>query len=103
MAKIRVGEDGWLALPASVRRILGLKPGSDVDVEVKGGALILRPADKALRSTSEPEVAEDMAEPAAAPVESPPPRKRGRPRKVVAAAPAPEPIKARGRRKSTKG
>jgi AbrB family looped-hinge helix DNA binding protein len=77
MAKVRVGEDGWLSLPASARRMLGLQAGSLVDVEVRGGTLVLRPAAKgAAMPDEEPEPA-----PAPPQAEEKPRAKRGRPRK----------------------
>ncbi len=73
MAKVRVGEDGWLSLPASVRRMMGLQAGSEVDAEVKAGALVLRPAKSRAAAPAE--------EPPPPPAEEKPRAKRGRPRK----------------------
>ena len=42
MPKVRLSHDGWLALPAAVRRKLGLSTG--YQLELVGGAIVLRPA-----------------------------------------------------------
>jgi len=41
MPKVRLSYDGWLALPAAVRKKLGLSTG--YQPELVGGAIVLRP------------------------------------------------------------
>src|SRR5205085_56241 len=43
MTTIRVNYDGWLSLPAAVRRKLGLTTGDQLELEVSGGNVVLRP------------------------------------------------------------
>jgi hypothetical protein len=42
MTSVRVRYDGWVALPAAFRR-LGLATGTELDAELAGGAIVLRP------------------------------------------------------------
>jgi bifunctional DNA-binding transcriptional regulator/antitoxin component of YhaV-PrlF toxin-antitoxin module len=105
MAMLRLHYDGWLALPADLRRKLGLTSGDRLEAELAQGAIVLRPAAKDRRperpgeaaAAIEPSIADD----AGAPREVvPAKRKPGRPRKVAAAgefAPTPASKKARGR------
>jgi antitoxin component of MazEF toxin-antitoxin module len=100
-----LSHDGWLALPPAVRKELGLSTGHQLELELVGGAIVLRPTGAA-----------GPAEPAAAPpsVEALPPesttttapepapavkRGPGRPRKVPAAIALPPNLKARGGRR----
>jgi bifunctional DNA-binding transcriptional regulator/antitoxin component of YhaV-PrlF toxin-antitoxin module len=117
MTTLKLHFDGWLALPADLRRKLGLGSGARLEADLVDGAIVLRPAARARRperrereaidpSTAEtPSIPEATAGPAAAKRKpgrpwkvavageladaSAPRRARGRPRK--AAAPAPEP------------
>jgi AbrB family looped-hinge helix DNA binding protein len=41
--KRRVGEKGQIVIPKDVRDYLGLKPGSEVTLEVRGEELIIKP------------------------------------------------------------
>lgn len=43
MTSVRVSEKGQVTLPARVRRELGIKSRSQMEVEIKGGEIILRP------------------------------------------------------------
>ncbi len=85
MATLKLHYDGWLALPADLRHLLNLKTGDRLQVELVGGAIVLRPA-YAKRAPAQPEPVAEMpggviataADDLAAPVKRP----RGRPRKV---------------------
>jgi AbrB family looped-hinge helix DNA binding protein len=103
MAKVRVHHDGWLALPGAVRKRLGLSTGDELEMELAGGGVLLRPA----RSVADAAAPEPVAEgkpsapadvPAAAasgPVVKPGP---GRPRKTPLPV-VPPTLKARGGRR----
>ena len=43
MTKVRISEKGQMTLPAAVRRKLGIGPGSEVDVQVREGEVVVRP------------------------------------------------------------
>lgn len=43
MPTIRLSDKGQVTLPAEMRRKLGLKPGSRMDVEIQGNKVILEP------------------------------------------------------------
>jgi AbrB family looped-hinge helix DNA binding protein len=43
MAKVRVNHDGWLALPAAIRKRLGLSTGDELELELSDGDIVLRP------------------------------------------------------------
>ena len=43
MPKVRLSYDGWVALPAAVRKKLGLSAGYQLELELVGGAIVLRP------------------------------------------------------------
>jgi antitoxin component of MazEF toxin-antitoxin module len=90
--------DGWLALPADVRKKLSLTTGDRLNAELVDGALVLRPS-----ANAAPEVRIER-ETASAPDgnidNGPAKRKPGRPRKTdlpTAAPPEPAPKRARGR------
>jgi bifunctional DNA-binding transcriptional regulator/antitoxin component of YhaV-PrlF toxin-antitoxin module len=112
MPTIQMHYDGWLTLPAALRRQLGLTTGARLEVEVTGDAVVLRLASRAGASepaVSEPEPTPEMepqqVEAAAeepAPAAAPEPvvkRGPGRPRKTPIAA-LPPTLKTRGRRKA---
>jgi AbrB family looped-hinge helix DNA binding protein len=44
MPKVRLQDDGWLALPGGIRQKLGLTTGSQLEVELGKGSIVLRPA-----------------------------------------------------------
>jgi AbrB family looped-hinge helix DNA binding protein len=104
MTKVRLNYDGWLALPAAARRALGVDTGDQLEVEVIGGRIVLRPlkvsaadgfADKPMPVAMEPEAVPAVA---ASPSEK---RSPGRPRKAAASLPTmsnvlPPRLKARG-------
>ena len=112
MPKVRLNYDGWLALPEAVRRALGVRTGDQLDLEVTGRTVILRPVRAAEADVAPPaeetpppalpqaEAATPEPEPAASAPQAAERRKPGRPRKApVVADPEPEPkLKARGRR-----
>ena len=89
MPTVKLYSEGWLALPADVRRKLGVESGDALEVQVVDNSVTLRPAKgKAAAAEPEPAVAEEPASPlelglpVAAP-ETPAPAKRcGRPRKA---------------------
>jgi AbrB family looped-hinge helix DNA binding protein len=108
MPKVRLNYDGWLALPADVRKKLGLATGYQLELELVGGAIVLRPVGAAGPAPAEPAAAQPPVEalppePAPAAVPEPPVRRGpGRPRKVPASVALPPTLKARGaRRKAT--
>jgi|SRR4051812_27521014 AbrB family looped-hinge helix DNA binding protein len=80
--------EGWISLPADVRRKLGIKSGAVLEVQVDGSSVILRPAKgKNVAAEPEPAVAEEPASPLglelpiAAPETPTPAKRRGRPPK----------------------
>ena len=109
MPTIKVHHDGWLALPETVRRKLGVGTGDRLEVEVADGAVVLRPArrsDAAAEVAPEPTIVAEQPieaepEPAQAAASTPVVKRGpGRPRKVPADVALPSSPKARGRRKS---
>src|SRR3954451_1352948 len=107
MPKVRLSYDGWLALPPTVRKKLGLSTGHQLELELVGGAIVLRPAGTAGPVPAEPPATfppvetRPPAPPSAAAPEPPPAAKRGpgRPRKVPAAVALPPNLRARGGRR----
>jgi AbrB family looped-hinge helix DNA binding protein len=105
MPKVRLSYDGWLALPAAVRKKLGLSTGYQLELELVGGVIVLRPA--GATGPAESAVARPPVEalppeppPAAAPEPAPTVKRGpGRPRKVPAAIALPPSLKARGGRR----
>jgi AbrB family looped-hinge helix DNA binding protein len=98
MPKVRLNYDGWLALPMAVRKKLGLSAGNQLELELVGGAIVLRPAGSvSVADLSPPEpvpLAEQAKAAAAEPipsVSSTPAAKRGpgRPRKTPVAVASP--------------
>ena len=43
MTKVRISEKGQMTLPAAIRRKLGIAPGTDVELEVREGEVVVRP------------------------------------------------------------
>ncbi len=43
MTKVRVSERGQITIPAGVRRKMGIKPGGEVALEMRGDEVVLRP------------------------------------------------------------
>jgi bifunctional DNA-binding transcriptional regulator/antitoxin component of YhaV-PrlF toxin-antitoxin module len=99
MATLRVHYDGWVALPESFRRKLGLERGDDLEAELLEGTIVLRPSKgsaKAVQEGMAPDAAAAMPAPSvlATPAqdaeqptttaETPTPKRRGRPPKVRA-------------------
>src|SRR4051794_35491691 len=98
MATLRIHYDGWVALPESFRRKLGLERGDDLEAELVEGTIVLRPS-KGLAKAVEQGVAQEAAEampapsvlaaevqdteqPATASEAPPTPKRRGRPPKA---------------------
>jgi AbrB family looped-hinge helix DNA binding protein len=52
MPKVRLNDDGWLALPAAARRALGVDTGDQL--EVVGGRIALRPLKCIRQCTNKP-------------------------------------------------
>jgi bifunctional DNA-binding transcriptional regulator/antitoxin component of YhaV-PrlF toxin-antitoxin module len=98
MPEVRLNNDGWIALPMAVRKKLGLSTGHQFELELVGGAIVLRSAGSVSVADPTPPqpapVAEQpkTAEADPAPSASTTPavkRGPGRPRKTpIAAAPA---------------
>ena len=85
MTRLKIHYDGWLALPAAVRRKLGLATGDELEVEVVAEGLLLRTAKRGTRPVeSEPEEQEQPAPAAVAPAPAPAPE----PEPAPASAPA---------------
>ncbi len=82
MPNLRLHDQGWLALPAELRKQLGLQTGDRLQLELIEGGLRLRPAGQA----AAPEVAQPAPIPAV-PDQLPAKWGRGRPRKQVQADP----------------
>src|SRR3954469_11077572 len=105
MATLRVHYDGWVALPESFRRKLGLERGDDLEAELVEGTIVLRPSKgsaKAAQEGAAPDAAaatpapsilaapvRDAERPATAPEAPPAPKRRGRPPKAEGQAPPP--------------
>jgi bifunctional DNA-binding transcriptional regulator/antitoxin component of YhaV-PrlF toxin-antitoxin module len=98
MPKVRLNYDGWLALPMAVRKRLGLSAGQQLELELVGGAIVLRPTSSVSAADPIPPEPAPLAEqPKAAAAEpipsvsSMPTVKRGpgRPRKTPVAAASP--------------
>src|SRR5436305_979579 len=112
MPKVRLSYDGWLALPVAVREKLGLSTGHQLELELVGGAIVLRPAGALGAVPAElpatPPAVEALPPeppPTAAPGPAPAPKRGpGRSRKVPAAVALPPGLRARGgRRKAASG
>src|SRR3954452_6019181 len=106
MPKVRLNYDGWLALPADVRKKLGLATGYQLELELVGGALARPPVGPACPAPTELTAARPPSQalpPAPAAVPEPPVKRGpGRPRKVPAVVALSPGLKARGaRRKAT--
>jgi AbrB family looped-hinge helix DNA binding protein len=98
MPKVRLHYDGWLALPMAVRKKLGLSAGNQLELELVGGAIVLRPAGSVSAADPIPPEPAPLAEQpktakadAIPSVSSTPAVKRGpgRPRKTQIAAASP--------------
>jgi bifunctional DNA-binding transcriptional regulator/antitoxin component of YhaV-PrlF toxin-antitoxin module len=100
MATLRIHYEGWVALPESFRRKLGLERGDDLEAELVEGTIVLRPAKGSAKAVQEgiaPDAAEampapsilaaqvpDTEQPVATPEAPPAPKRRGRPPKAKA-------------------
>jgi AbrB family looped-hinge helix DNA binding protein len=112
MTRLKIHYDGWLALPAAVRRKLGLATGDELEVEVVAEGLLLRTAKRDTRPVeSEPEEEEQPAPAAGAPATASAPTAKTRARTGAAkkdqtastALPGlPPQLHARGRRGAKK-
>jgi bifunctional DNA-binding transcriptional regulator/antitoxin component of YhaV-PrlF toxin-antitoxin module len=83
MPKVRLAYDGWLALPVTVRQKLGLSTGDHLEVELKGGTIVLHPVGKVAANEEVPSES-PASSPLPSAVSATAPKKRGpgRPRKT---------------------
>src|SRR3954454_441847 len=97
MATLRIHYEGWVALPESFRRKLGLERGDDLEAELVEGTIVLRPSKGSAKAVQEGMVQEapeamptpsvlaapdaEPEQPVAVP-ETPTPKRRGRPPKA---------------------
>src|SRR3712207_715713 len=100
MPGLKLYYEGWVALPDTFRRRLGLERGAELEAELVDGTIVLRPAKgsaKAVEEGSAPELskavpapsvlaaeAREPEQPAAVPEAPPAPKRRGRPPKAKA-------------------
>ena len=89
MATLKLHYDGWLVLPAGLRRALELESGDRLEAELVDGAIVLRPA-KGKRPATRPEKVAELPVAVSVPTSLPEApavakRPRGRPRKVPVA------------------
>ena len=105
MARLKLHHQGWLSLPESFCKRLGLESGGDLEAELVEGAIVLRPSKgsaKAAQEGAAPDAAaatpapsilaapvQDAERPATAPEAPPAPKRRGRPPKAEGQAPPP--------------
>ncbi len=98
MPRLKLHHDGWVVLPESFRRKLGLERGDDLEAELVEGTIVLRPAEGSAKAVQEgvaPKAAEAVAAPSALaaaalspeqlpaePEAAPTPKRRGRPPKA---------------------
>ena len=105
MSTVKIHYDGWICLPASLCRALGLSNGGRLTAELVDGALALRPVHRRPgqdqpTETTAPSATGRPKETAPAGDATPVRRKPGRPRKNTVAELAPlAPRKGRGRRR----
>src|SRR5262245_43635095 len=50
---VKLGDDGRLVIPASLRKEIGIKPGDTVVIESDGDSLLLRSYDRVLREVQD--------------------------------------------------
>ena len=89
MSTLKLHYDGWLVLPAGLRRALELESGDRLKAELVDGAIVLRPA-KGKRPATKPEKVAEQPAAVSVPTSLPEApavakRPRGRPRKVSVA------------------
>ena len=105
MPRLKLHFDGWLSLPAPFRQQLGLHAGDELEAELVGGTIVLRPSKgsaKAAQEGAAPDAAaatpapsilaapvQDAERPATAPEAPPAPKRRGRPPMAEGQAPPP--------------
>jgi bifunctional DNA-binding transcriptional regulator/antitoxin component of YhaV-PrlF toxin-antitoxin module len=68
MATLELHDEGWLALPTSLRRKLDLKSGDRLEAELVRGTIVLRRAGRSASPQVLPAEPEAEPEPAAAPI-----------------------------------
>ena len=99
MTRVRINYDGWLSLPTAVRQKLGLTTGDQLELEVSGGSIVLRPVRSGAEAAPEPVATAEPSVPATPPAAAAaaPMVKRGpgRPRKTPLPV-VPPTLKARG-------
>jgi antitoxin component of MazEF toxin-antitoxin module len=100
---VRIHYDGWLALPPTVCRRLGLKTGDQLEVEPSGDGVLLRHAKRAAAGTAPVDLPAataaierhaELSKPPARPSKAPPLATK----KPRASAALPSSSKARGKR-----
>jgi antitoxin component of MazEF toxin-antitoxin module len=100
MPRLKLHFDGWLSLPAHFRQQLGLHAGDELEAELVGGTIVLRPGKgsaKAVQGGIAPDAAAAMPAPSVLaaqalspeqlltePEAPPAPKRRGRPPKAKA-------------------
>ena len=89
MSTLKLHYDGWLVLPAGLRRALGLESGDRLKAELMDGAIVLRLA-KGKRPTTKPKKVAELPVAVSTAISLPEApavakRPRGRPRKVPVA------------------
>src|SRR4051794_7786523 len=98
MPTVKLHPEGWLALPADVRRKLGVGSGDTLELQLVGNSVILRPA-KGKAGSAKPEAAPEETAPSTA-LELPAaeePTSPIEPEPAGAAPETPAPAKRRGR------
>jgi hypothetical protein len=94
MTVLKLHDDGWLKLPASLQRALGAATGDLLEVVPGEGGLVLKAATLPAAEAAPPALAAAPVVPSASATlpaaEILAPRQRGRPRKVVVDALAPK-------------
>ena len=89
MSTLKLHYDGWLVLPAGLRRTLALESGDRLEAELVDGAIVLRLA-KGKRPAAKPKKVAELPAAVSVPTSLPEApavakRPRGRPRKVQVA------------------
>jgi AbrB family looped-hinge helix DNA binding protein len=100
MPTLKLHYEGWVSLPAALRRKLGLSSGDRLEADLVDGTIVLRPAAKPGRPPTRDDQEEDTAihplavddtPEALAPADATPARRKpGRPRKGADATPEPK-------------
>ena len=99
MARLKFHYDGWLALPVAFRQALRLETGNELEAELAGGTIVLRPAaektaDKAGKAPDRPAAAATPTSRSRTKMPAIPKTTRTKPTLAI----PPSALKARGRR-----